>query len=176
MLANSSSDSSAKLAQRRTSAGDVGDRRLAACRDVGDDLLGEHVERVAQVAGVLDLAVEHAAHDDRRLEQVAAVLGVDRAPARLADLVAGAADALQAAARPRPGDSTWMTRSTAPMSMPSSRLLVATMARRSPRLSWSSIDDALLAGQRAVVGLDQLLAQAPRLGIDADARAPRRAR
>ena len=43
--------------------------------------------------------------------------------------------------RPRltaPGDSTWITRSTAPMSMPSSRLLVATMARRSPRLSWSS--------------------------------------
>ncbi len=43
--------------------------------------------------------------------------------------------------RPRltaPGDSTWITRSTAPMSMPSSRLLVATIALRSPRLSWSS--------------------------------------
>ena len=31
--------------------GELGDGRLAAGRDVGDDLLGEHVERVAQVAG-----------------------------------------------------------------------------------------------------------------------------
>ena len=37
------------------------------------------------------------------------------------------------------GDSTWMTRSTAPMSMPSSRLLVATSAGRRPALSSSSI-------------------------------------
>ena len=69
---------------------------------VGHDLLGQHVERVAQVAGGLDEAVEHAPRDDRRLEQVAPVLGEDRAPARLAHLVAGPADALQAAAhRPR---------------------------------------------------------------------------
>ena len=43
--------------------------------------------------------------------------------------------------RPRltaPGDSTWMTRSTAPMSMPSSSDDVATIAFSSPRLSWSS--------------------------------------
>ena len=43
--------------------------------------------------------------------------------------------------RPRltaPGDSTWMTRSTVPMSMPSSRLLVATSARSRPVLSSSS--------------------------------------
>ena len=66
-------------------------------RHVGHHLLGEHVERVAQVVGVLDLAVEHPAGDDRGLEQVAAVLGVDRALARLAHLVAGAADPLQAA-------------------------------------------------------------------------------
>ena len=37
-----------------------------------------------------------------------------------------------------PGDSTCTTRSTAPMSMPSSRLLVATIARRRPDLSASS--------------------------------------
>ena len=102
MLASCSSDSSAKLAAAPHQRGEVGDGSLAARRDVGDDLLGEHVERVAQVAGRLDLPVEHAPGDDRRLEQVAAVLGVDRAPARLADLVAGAADALQAAARRRP--------------------------------------------------------------------------
>ncbi len=37
------------------------------------------------------------------------------------------------------GDSIWMTRSTAPMSMPSSRLLVATTAGRRPRLRSSSM-------------------------------------
>ena len=82
-----------------------GERRRPATssmRDVGDDLLGQHVERVAQVAGVLDQPVVHAPDDDRGLEQVAAVLGEDRAPARLAHLVAGAADALQARGSPRP--------------------------------------------------------------------------
>ena len=37
------------------------------------------------------------------------------------------------------GDSIWMTRSTAPMSMPSSRLLVATTQGRRPRLRSSSM-------------------------------------
>ncbi len=44
--------------------------------------------------------------------------------------------------RPRltaPGDSTWMTRSTAPMSMPSSSDEVATRPLSSPRFSWSSM-------------------------------------
>ena len=36
------------------------------------------------------------------------------------------------------GDSTWMTRSTAPMSMPSSRLEVATTAGSRPALRSSS--------------------------------------
>jgi hypothetical protein len=40
------------------------------------------------------------------------------------------------------GDSTWTTRSTAPMSMPSSRLEVATTAGSRPALSASSISDA----------------------------------
>ena len=39
------------------------------------------------------------------------------------------------------GDSIWMTRSTAPMSMPSSRLLVATTQGRRPRLRSSSMID-----------------------------------
>ena len=66
------------------------------------------------------------------------MLGEELAPAGLAHRVAGPADALQAAAT-APGDSTWMTRSTAPMSMPSSRLEVATRPRSSPRFSWSSM-------------------------------------
>jgi len=38
-----------------------------------------------------------------------------------------------------PGDSTWITRSTAPMSIPSSRLEVATSAGSRPALSSSSM-------------------------------------
>ena len=78
--------------------GEIGNRHVACDRDVGDDLLGQHVERVAQVVGVFDQSVDHAPHDDRRFEQVAAVLREDRAAARFADLVPGTADALQAAA------------------------------------------------------------------------------
>ena len=70
--------------------------------------------------------------------QVAAVLREELAPARLADLVAGPADALQAAAT-APGDSTWMTRSTAPMSMPSSSERGGDEALEPPRFSSSSI-------------------------------------
>ena len=77
---------------------DLVDRALLDDRDVGDDLLGEHVERVAQVAGRLDLAVDHPPGDHGRFEQIAAVLREDRPSRRLADLVAGAADALQSAA------------------------------------------------------------------------------
>ncbi len=82
--------------------GEIGHRHVAGDRDVRHDLLGQHVERVAQVMGVLDQPVDHAPHDDRRFEQVATVLREDRAPARFADLVPGTADALQAAAH-RPG-------------------------------------------------------------------------
>ena len=60
----------------------------------GDDLLGEHVERVAGVVRLLDEARLHERHDGRGFEQVAAVLREDLAAARLADLVPGAADAL----------------------------------------------------------------------------------
>ena len=64
----------------------------------GHDLLGQHVERVAQVARLLDEALAHPPHDDGGLEQVAAVLGEDGALRRLADRVTGPADALQAPA------------------------------------------------------------------------------
>ena len=62
---------------------------------MGDDLLGQHVERVTQEAGVLDLPGDHPLGDDRRFEQVATMLRVDRPPARFTDLVAGPADPLQ---------------------------------------------------------------------------------
>ena len=56
------------------------------------------------------------------------------------------------------GVSIWTTRSTAPMSMPSSSEEVATSAGSRPALSASSISSALLARDRAVVGAGDLLA------------------
>ncbi len=61
------------------------------------DLLGQHVEGVARIAHLLDLAGLHALGHDGRLDQVAAVLGEDHAPGDGADLVARPADALQPA-------------------------------------------------------------------------------
>ena len=63
---------------------------------MGDDLLGEHIERIAQEVGRLDLPVDHPPGDDRRLQQVAAVLGKDDAARDRADMVAGPAAPLQA--------------------------------------------------------------------------------
>ena len=62
----------------------------------GHELLGEHVERLAGHARVLDLAAAHALDHDGGLEQVAAVLGDEAAERRRIHLVAGPADPLQA--------------------------------------------------------------------------------
>ena len=94
-MASTSSDRSAKGAAPRIDVGEVVERPLVE-RAHGHDLLGQHVERVAQVAGRLDLAVLHALDHDGGLEQVGPVLGEELAPAGRADLVAGPADALQA--------------------------------------------------------------------------------
>ncbi len=67
----------------------VGDHR--------DQVLSEDVQRVARDHGLLDLAATHPARDHRALEQVAAELGEDAALRGLAELVAGAPDALQPA-------------------------------------------------------------------------------
>ena len=74
----------------------VVDADLLVDRD-RDDLLREHVERVARDLRLLDLALAHRARDDRGLEQVGAELREDAALRDGAELVAGAADALQAA-------------------------------------------------------------------------------
>ncbi len=66
------------------------------------DLLGQHVEGVAWVAGLFDGPVVHPAHHHGALHEVPAELGEDLADARGADLVAGTPDPLQAAGdRPR---------------------------------------------------------------------------
>ncbi len=155
MLRSSSSDSSANVAVRRTIAATSATATSPRADDVGDDLLGEDVERVAQEAGVLDLAVDHPPGDDRRLEQVAAVLGVDRAPARLADLVAGTADPLQAA-----GDGA--RRLDLDDEVDGAHVDAELEAARGDdgaqvaALELVLDDDALLAGERAVVRLDEL--------------------
>ena len=61
-----------------------------------DELLGEHVERLARDAGVLDRALAHPADDDGRLEQVAAVLGEEAAVRGGVDVMAGPPDPLEA--------------------------------------------------------------------------------
>ena len=97
----------AELGKAGAAAHDVADLlhgQLAAgsrC-DVGNDLLCQHVERVAHVARVLDLAIDHPPHDDCGLQQVAAMLREQRALAWLTDRVTGTADALQTSA-----DRTW---------------------------------------------------------------------
>ena len=91
-----------------------------------------------------------------RLEQVGAELREDAA---LRDGVAARARRGRSRCRPRAtdfGDSTWITRSTAPMSMPSSSDEVATRHGIAARLQSSSIVDALLARERAVVGAREL--------------------
>ena len=67
----------------------------------GDDLLGEHVERVAQGRDLLDGADPHPFHDDGRLDQVAAVVGEEDPAGGGAHLVSGAAHALQPAGHRR---------------------------------------------------------------------------
>ena len=90
------------------------------------------------------------------------MLREDLAPARLADLVAGAADALQAAATPRPATRPGRRGRPRPCRCRARGCSWRRCARSAPRFSSSSIDDALLARQRAVVGLDQLARRARR--------------
>ena len=148
--------------------GELGDRCLAAGGGVGDDLLGEDVERVAEVAGRLDLPVEHAPGDHCGLQQVAAMLGVDRALARLADLVAGPADALQATAH-------GAGRLDLDHEVDGAHVdaeLEAARGDDGPEVAALELvldDDALLTGQRTVVRLDEVLVAPAGLGVDPDA-------
>ncbi|GAA2934183.1 hypothetical protein GCM10020221_32360 [Streptomyces thioluteus] len=62
----------------------------------GDDLLGQHVQRIGGHPQGLDGPLAHPLRHDRRLHQVAPVLGEDDAGGDGAHLVSGAADPLQA--------------------------------------------------------------------------------
>ena len=104
-----------------------------------DDLLGEHVERVAREAPSPRSPRRASARRRRRpapgrrgtsgrsRPRLTAPTWWPARPTRCSPLATAG------------GDSTWTTRSTAPMSMPSSRLEVATTAGSRPALSASSI-------------------------------------
>ena len=108
-----------------------------------DDLLGEHVEGVGGHVQRLDLA--GAASARRRRRSARGRRGTWGRARRGRPPPPGGRRGRRAAAREATdgGDSTWTTRSTAPMSMPSSRLLVATTAGQPPGLQ------VLLDGGRA---------------------------
>ncbi len=86
----------AKRVRTRDEPVQVVDADLLLRRD-RDDLLREHVERVARDLRLLDLALAHRTCDDRRLEQIGPELREDPPLRDGAQLVAGAADPLQAA-------------------------------------------------------------------------------
>ena len=74
----------------------LGDLDLLVDRD-RDDLLCEHIERVARDLRLLDLAVSHRAGDDGRFEQVGAELREDPPLRDGSELVPGPADPLEPA-------------------------------------------------------------------------------
>ena len=87
---------SANGAARRTSAKSSSTFHVSSAGH-RDDLLRQHVERIARIARGLDLALVHRARDGGAGHQIAAELRKDDAFADGARLMAGAADALQAA-------------------------------------------------------------------------------
>ncbi len=122
-----------------------------------DDLLRENVERVARVAHLLDQSLAHAPHDDRGFQKITAVLREDLAGARLADLVARAADPLYS---PRHGPG----RLDQHDEVDGSHVDAELEARRRDDAAQPTLLElrlhlnALLARERPVVGAHELLA------------------
>ena len=129
--------------------------RLRRDRD-RDDLLGEHVERVARHDRRLDQPLAHAPGHDRALEQVAAELGEDPPHAQLADAVAGAADALQAA-RDGLGGLDLQHEVDGAHVDPQLQRAGRHQTRQAPGLQQLLDLRALLTGERPVVGTGDLL-------------------
>ncbi len=136
-------------------ADDAVPTRLSARGD-GDDLLGQHVERVARHHGGLDAPFAHELDDHRALEQVGAELGEDAALARVAHRVPGAPDALQA-----PGDRLGRLDLQDEVDRahvdPELQRRGGDQARQLAGLEHLLDHGALLARQRAVVGARDLL-------------------
>jgi hypothetical protein len=117
-------------------------------------LLGEHIQRIARDPRGFDCAGAHALDDDCRFEQVAPVFRKDLALADRVDGVAGTADALQAA-----GDRRWRLDldDQVDRAHVDAQLERAGGHQAAQRAGLERLLDrqALLAGDRAVVGADQ---------------------
>ena len=120
-----------------------------------DDLLREHVERVARDLRLLDVALAHRARDDGGLEEVGAELREDAPLRHRAELVARAPDPLQA-----PGHR--LRRLDLDHEVDRAHVDAELEARRrdeardATRLQILFDDLSLLARQRAVVGAGDL--------------------
>ena len=122
-----------------------------------DELLGEDVERVARDLGRLDRALVHPAGHDGAFEQVAAVLREDDALAGRPDLVAGPADPLEPAgdARRALDLDDQVDRAHVDPELEAGR---GDQRGQAAGLELLLDREALLAGDAAVVGADELLA------------------
>ena len=122
----------------------------------GDDLLGQHVERIAGDRGRLDRALAHPLGHDRALQQVAAVLGEDDPAAHLVDLVTSPADALEPAGHG--GRRLDLDHEVDGSHVDPQLERRGRHERGQAAVLERLLDrDALLAGDGAVVGPDQLL-------------------
>ncbi len=108
-------------------------------RHAGDDLLGEDVEAVGRHPERLDLVGDHrpgqSAADSSRSAWVLAIIR----PLLTRPTTCPARPTRWSPRATPPGEPTWQTRSTAPMSIPSSSEAVATTLGNSPRFRASSV-------------------------------------
>lgn len=104
----------------------------------GDGLLGKHVQGGAWNGQCFDVSGAHAFDACGRADDLLSCNRVEQCMRDSPDLVVGAPHRCNPEDTDN-GGAIWMTRSTEPMSMPSSRLDVATTQRNWPRLSCSSI-------------------------------------
>ena len=148
-----------EVGEVRTTTKQCGERTasdLRIHRHVGDDLLGEHVERVAQESSRLDLPRHHALGHDCGLQQVMAMLREHLADARLANLVSRTTDTLHSAAhRTRRLDLDHEVDGP----HVDAELQTARGDERAefPALQLVLDDHALFASERSVMSLDQLV-------------------
>ena len=163
----------ARDARRTRRASSVAERRRAPVqreqlvlapflqRDLGDDLLRQHVERLARQRDAVELAARDASssaaqsHSSSRDSGKRRPFGVPPTawPERPTRCRKAAIERVE---------PSWHTRSTSPMSMPSSSDAVATSARSSPRLSRCSASSRCSRDEAAVMRGDVLVAEALR--------------
>ncbi len=130
--------------------------RLALAGRDGHDLLGEDVQRIAGICGLLDLRAPHAGRRRGARDEVLLVLGQEHAARHAADAVARAADALQARgdARRRLDLDDEVDRAHVDAQLERGRRDDgAELAALEPLLDGG----ALLARERAMVGQDDVL-------------------